>query len=101
MINSYRDSSGTRSDTDWSLATIVKRLRKSREFTNMKREKQNSKEMKASAMKAFFETNAFYKNDVYTNSSTKKKLLKGWRLKVDDDYVQAVPEVPFVTDGLE
>ena len=101
MIDSYKDSRGRCGDTDWSLAAIVKHLRQSREFTNMPKRKQNSKEMKASAMKAFFETNAFYKNDVYTNSSTKKKLLKGWRLKVDDDYVQAVPEVPFVTDGLE
>ena len=67
----------------------------------MPKRKQNSKEMKASAMKVFFETNAFYENDVYTNSSTKKRLLKGWRLKVDEDQVLTVPEVPFVTDGLD
>jgi hypothetical protein len=82
--DAYKDSNGRRADTDWSLPAIVKVLRKSREFTNMTKRMQSSKEMKAAAMKGFFETNPFYKDDVYVNSSSKQILLRGWRLKVEE-----------------
>jgi hypothetical protein len=86
----YIGSRGEVCDEDWSLSAVVKHLRGSREFMTMTKRKQNSKEMKAAAMKTFFQTNVFYKNDVYTNSTTKQTLLRDWRLKVDDDMLSCM-----------
>ena len=73
------------SDNDWTISSIVKKIRSSQQFQLLPRTKQRSKELSAASMKEFFKTNGFYKHDVYTNSSTKQTFLKDYRLKVDED----------------
>jgi hypothetical protein len=72
-------------DEDWTLPSIVKKIRSSDVFTSLTRRDKYSKELTAAAMKEFFKTNAFYKKDVNYSSSMKKFSLKGWRLVVEGD----------------
>ena len=72
-------------DKDWTLPSIVKRIRSSDVFTSLPRREQYSKELSATAMKEFFKTNTYYKKDVSYSSSMKKFTLKGWRLKVIEE----------------
>ena len=72
-------------DEDWTLPSIVKRIRASDVFTSLTRREQYSKELSATAMKEFFKTNTYYKKDVSYSSSMKKFTLKGWRLKVVEE----------------
>jgi hypothetical protein len=72
-------------DEDWTLPSIVKRIRASDVFTSLTRREQYSKELSATAMKEFFKTNTYYKKDVSYSSSMKKFTLKGWRLKVTEE----------------
>lgn len=96
VIGQYINSKGQVSDADWTLATIVKHLRRSGQFKRLTRRMQNSPEMRAESMKKFFETNSVYKSDVYTNSSTKQRLLRGWRLKVEEaDSVRSNSEYQY------
>lgn len=91
MAPRYRNYKNARSDKDWSLAAIVKHLRGSQEFANLPKQQQCSKELRSGAMKSFFKTNVFYKNDVKFDLGSKQNILKGWRLKVDELEAQVQP----------
>ena len=81
----YQNDKGDYKDEDWTIAQIVKKIRTSEIFTSLTKREQYSKEWSAKAMKDFFRTNIFYKNDVECNTSNKTTVLKGWRLKVGED----------------
>ena len=85
MQAKYQNDKGDYKDEDWTIAQIVKKIRTSEIFTSLTKREQYSKEWSAKAMKDFFRTNIFYKNDVECNTSNKTTVLKGWRLKVGED----------------
>ena len=74
-------------DEDWTIPQIVKTIRSSDVFTSLPRKERYSKDLSAAAMKDFFITKEFYKDDLEFNTSKKTMMLKGWRLKVVDEGV--------------
>ena len=84
MAHKYRNYK-TLKATRTELAAIVKHLRGSQEFATLPKRQQCSKELRSSAMKSFFKTNVFYKEDVKFDLGTKQNVLLGWRLKVIEE----------------
>jgi hypothetical protein len=79
-----KNEKGEVCDKDWTIAQIVKTIRNSDMFTSLPARERLRKEWSAKAMKNFFRTNTFYKNDLEYDASNKTTVLKGWRLKVED-----------------
>ena len=65
-------------DEDWTLPSIVKKIRSSDVFTSLTRRDKYSKELTAAAMKEFFKTNAFYigaLGSLLTHNNRRKSML--------------------------
>jgi phage/plasmid-associated DNA primase len=78
----YTDEKDQPYDSDFTLPNICAIIRASKDFSHFPRKMQ--KEMSADAIKDFFRTNHFYKNDVEINRKKKQELLRGWRMKIPE-----------------
>ena len=70
-------------DNDWSLAKIAAHIKESKEYTQLSKVKQ--KEFNTEKIKSFFEVSPMFKGSVKVSSSTKQKLLVGWRVRPPED----------------
>ncbi len=82
-------SKGKAHNDDVTLAQVVKHIRKTLEFMRLSNAKKEN--LSADDVKKFFTENKVYKNDVYTDSSTKQVKMRGWRMRnidgdEDDDF---------------
>ena len=80
----YRNAKGELKDEDWTMPKIVKRIKDSKEFRELPKQKQKDYSVKG-AIEEFLSTNGVYRNSVYRNSHTHAVLMRDWRLRPEEE----------------
>ena len=83
-ITKYKNWKGEIEDADWTLPKIIKRIKESKEFYELPKNKK--KEYKKNEdFENFFNTNLFYKSIIYKDSSSHSIKFRDWRLKLEEE----------------
>jgi phage/plasmid-associated DNA primase len=80
----YKNWKGEVEDADWTLPKVIKKIKESKEFYELPKNKK--KEYKTNGdIENFFNTNLFYKSIIYKDSSSHSTKFKSWRLKLEEE----------------